>query len=222
MGIPRNNRPECIGRCPSHRCGKAASVESQCGGRTQKKTNYYEAPVHAKGTYAMESSHISFPSLLQVVLGSAYNSWGFDESDTAAVAEFICSVSYKCHDIRKNSPAWIHMLADASDAFSSSKGDARSLNHKLIALGRTRGPTPSAETRVPPVLGLTDMKSLMTLLKTPGYQLRLLYTNIRRPQFPKADPFDVILRYRVPVASRGILSLEHLEKAGFVVERELG
>ncbi len=112
MGIPRNKRPESMIRCPSHRCGKAASVESPCDGRTL-------------------------------------------------------------------------MLADASDAFLSSKGRSQSLNHKLIALGHTLGPTVLAETRVPPVFGLTNTKSLMTLLKTPGYQLRLLYSNIRRSQFPQ-------------------------------------
>ena len=110
------------------------------------------------------------------------------------------------------------MLADASERFLSSKGDLRTLNHKLIALGRTRGSTILAETRVPPVFGLTNIESMMNFLKTPEKQLRLLRTYAARC-FPTADPFDVILRYRVPVAFREHPLPEHPVKAGFNIER---
>lgn len=84
-------------------------------------TSYYGAPIHAEGTYAMESSRISFDNLLQVVLGSLGNSWDFDSSDPVAVAQLIRS------------------MGDASNAFLYSKRDSRSLNRKSNALGRTRG-----------------------------------------------------------------------------------
>lgn len=179
---------------------------------------YYGAPIHAEGTYATESSRISFDNLLQVVLGSICNSWGFDGSDPVAVTQLIRSVRLKRHVSKTICPAWIHMLADASDAFLSSKGDSRTLNRKLIALGRTRGSTILAETTVPPVFGLTNIESMISFLKTPGYQLRLLRAYAAR-SFPTADPFDVILRYRVPVAFREVPLPEHPEKAGFSIER---
>ena len=128
----------------------------------------------------MESFRISFGNLLQVVLGSFCSSWVFEGSDPAAVAQFIRSVSLKCHVSRNTCPAWIHMLADASDAFLQSKGVSRSLNRKLITLGRSRGSTILAETRVPPVFGLINMKSMVSLLKTPEYQLKLLRTHAAR------------------------------------------
>lgn len=103
------------------------------------------------------------------------------------------------------------MLADASNAFLSSKGDLRSLNCKLIALGRTRGSTILAETGVPPCFGLTNMTCMMKLQRAPENQLRLLRTYAAR-YFAKADPFDVILRYRVQVAFRGVPPPEILGK----------
>ena len=166
----------------------------------------------------MESSRISFDNLLQVVLGSICDSWGFDGSDPAAVAQLLRSISLNCHSSRKDCPTWIHMLGDASNSFLSSKGDLRSLNRKLIALGRTRGSKILAETGFPPpVFGLTNMESMMKLLKTPESRLRLLRTYAAR-YFPKADPVDVILRYRVPVASRGLPRPETPEQVDSVSE----
>ena len=100
------------------------------------------------------------------------------------------------------------MLADASNNYLSSKGDSRSLNRKLIALGRTRGSIILGEPVVAPVFGLTSIERMMKFLKTPEHQLRLLRTYAAR-YFSKADSFDVILRYHVPVTFRRDLPLEH-------------
>lgn len=166
----------------------------------------------------MESSRISFDNLLQVVLGSLGNSWDFDSSDPVAVAQLIRSMGLQCHVSRGKCPGWIHMLADASNAFLCSKGDSRSLNRSLNALGRTRGSKILVQTGVPPVFGLTNMKTMMSLIQKPGYRIRLLRTYAAR-SFSKADPFDVILRYRISAALHGVPIPEPPVKAGFSVER---
>ena len=111
------------------------------------------------------------------------------------------------------------MLADASNTFLSSKGPLLSLNRKLIALGRTRGSAMLAETGVAPVFGLTSIQRMMKFLKTPKYQLRLLRTYAAR-YFSKADPFDIILRYRVPVAFGPGPPPEGSEEADFNTEKD--
>lgn len=166
----------------------------------------------------MESSRISFDNLLQVVLGSVCNSWGADGLDPVAVAQLIRSVCLKYHDGKESCPAWIHMLADASNSFLSSKGDMRSLNRKLIALGRTRGSTILDDSRVAPAFGLMSIKCMTKLLKTPKYRVSLLRTYAAR-YFSQADPFDVILRYKVPVASSRIPPLEELEHTDSSIEK---
>lgn len=59
---------------------------------------------------------------------------------------------------------------------------------------------------------------MVSLIKRPGYRIRLLRTYAAR-SFSKADPFDVILRYRVSAALHGVSIPEHPVKAGFSVER---
>ena len=111
------------------------------------------------------------------------------------------------------------MLADASDTFLSSKGALLSLNRKLIALGCTRGSTILAETGVAPVFGLTSVERMMKFLKSPDHQLRLLRTYAAR-YFSEADPFDVILRYRVPVAFVRHQRLERPEETDYKTEKD--
>ena len=157
---------------------------------------FYGAPIDARGAYAMESSRITFEHLQLIVLGSVCNSWGMDGSDTAAVARLLCSIRSKCHENNNGSIAWLHMLADASNNYLSSKDDLRTLYRKLITLGRKRGSAILAKTEdhPPPVFGLTSLKLMMRLV-TPEYRVGILRAHARR-YFSQADPFDVILRYK--------------------------
>lgn len=143
----------------------------------------------------MESSRITYEHLQQIVLGSVCNSWGMDGSDEVAVARLLCSIRSKCHENKNGSLAWLHMLADASNDFLSSKDELRTLYRKLINLGRKRGSAILAKTEnhPPPVFGLTSLKRMMKLV-TPEYRVGILRAHGRR-YFSQADPFDVILRY---------------------------
>lgn len=138
--------------------------------------------------------------LLYVALGSIFESWGREGTNSIKASEIMNSLyrhvaeAYEKHELSRT-PNWLHMLAQPSSSLSNSKGSQREFLLRLVNLGRGRAKNFLAERDHPnPLFGISDCSVFIPILRKSEYRISLLRKKAQQ-LFPQARACDIIIQY---------------------------
>lgn len=162
---------------------------------------YYGDPVVRTRTLGESTSRLTFPEVMQVVLGAVLSGWGDYARDLQQACANIVSLAdvISAHGNKRpgHPRSWIELLAESAESYMADAGSTRSNCRALTLRGfrRYRHLLWDSDEGNTPFFGLGHLGTVLELIDSMEDKISFLRLIARGLN---ANPDDVLIRYRVP------------------------